>query len=74
MHEQDRREVAAQVAMLLSKDKIIETMLKSPDSWNMIVSFSRRVIKTKEEKKREIRRKRVPVSARCCEGFHTRGV
>ena len=56
-HEQDWRELAAQVGSLLSKDNIIATMLKSPDSWDRIASFIRRAIKTKEEKEREVRRK-----------------
>ena len=52
MHEQDRRELVAQVGSLLSKDNIIATMLKSPDSWDRIASFIRRAIKTKEENER----------------------
>ena len=57
MHEQDTRELAAQVGMLLSKDNIIATVLNSPDSWNRIVSFTRSAIKTKEEKEKEMRKK-----------------
>lgn len=57
VHEQDRRELAAQVGLLLSKENIIATMLKSPDNWDKIASFIRKVIKTKEEKEREMRRK-----------------
>ena len=37
-HEQDRRELAAHVGSLLSKDNIIATMPKSPDSWGGIAS------------------------------------
>ena len=50
--EDDRRELAAQVGSLLSKENIIATMLKSPDSWDKIASFIRKVIKIKEEKER----------------------
>ena len=57
VHEQDRRELAAQVGTLLSKDNIIATMLKSPESWDRIASFIKRAIKTKEEEEREMRRK-----------------
>ena len=57
VHEQDRRELAAQVGSLLSKENIIATMLKSPDSWDKLASFVRKVIKIKEEKEREMRRK-----------------
>ena len=62
VYEQDRRELAAQVGSLLSKDNIIQerniaTMLKSPDSWDRIAFFVRRAIKTKVEKEREMRRK-----------------
>ena len=57
VHEQDKRELAAQVDLRLSKDYIIATMLKSPDSWDRIGSFIRRAIKTKGEKEREMRRK-----------------
>ena len=56
IHEQDRRELAAQVGSLLSKENIIATMLKSPDSWDKIASFIRKLIKIKEEKEREMRR------------------
>ena len=51
--KQDRRELTVQVGFQLSKDSIIATILKSPDSWD----FIRKVIKTKEEKEREMRRK-----------------
>ena len=57
VQEQDTRKLAAQVGTLLSKDNIIATMLKSPDSWDRIASFIKRVIKTKEEKEKEMRRK-----------------
>ena len=57
VHEQDRRELAAQVDSLLPKDNIIAIMLKLPDSWDWIASFIRRAIKTKEGKEREMRRK-----------------
>ena len=57
VHEQDRRELAAQVGLLLPKDNIIATMLESPDSWDRIASFIRRTINTKEEREREMRRK-----------------
>ena len=57
VHDQDRRELAAQVGSLLSKDNIIATILKSPDSWDRIASFIRRAIKTNAEKEREMRRK-----------------
>ena len=56
-HEQDSRELVAQVGTLLSTDNIIATMLKSPDSWDRIASFIRRAIRTKKEKEREMRRK-----------------
>ena len=39
MHEQYKRELAAQVGTLLSKDNIIATTLKSPDRWDRIASF-----------------------------------
>ena len=52
MHEQNRRKLTVQVGRLLSKDNIIATMLKSPDSWDRLASFIKRVIKTKEEKER----------------------
>ena len=57
VHDQDMRERAAQVGMLLSKDNIIATTLKSPGSWDRIASFLWRAIKTKEEKEREMGRK-----------------
>ena len=47
VHEQDRRELAVQVGTLLSKNNIIATMLKSPESWDRIASFIKRAIKTK---------------------------
>ena len=53
----NRRKLAAQVGTLLSKDNIIATMPKSPDSWVRIAFFTRSAIKTKEEKERETRRK-----------------
>ena len=56
-HEQDKRELAAQVGTLLSEDNIIATMLKSSDSSDKVAFFIRRAIKTKEEKEREMRRK-----------------
>ena len=57
VHEQDRRKLATQVGSLFSKENIIAVMLKSPDSWDKIASFIRKVIKMKEEKEREMRRK-----------------
>ena len=57
VREQDRVKLAAQAGTLLSKDNIIATMLKLPDSWDMIASFIKRVIKTKEEKEREMKKR-----------------
>ena len=50
VHQQDRKQLAAQVGSLLSKDNIIAIMFKSSDSWDRIAFFIRRAIKAKERK------------------------
>ena len=41
----------------MSKDNLIPTMLASQEKWDQIATFIRRVIKTKEDKEREKRRR-----------------
>ena len=53
VHDDDRRRATAEIGVALSKDNLIPTMLASQEKCDQINTFIRKVIETKEEKKRE---------------------